>query len=131
MRKTLVLGFILFTTNAFGQTVINPRLVEFTPSLDHDIMLSDGTPKVDHYEIQWFASGASAPVSSGDLKKPAPANGIISVDIRTLLIGIPFGNNYTAKVAAIGPTGSGVSNPSNPFDFVSPPAPATNVTLKR
>lgn len=139
MRKALYVAlalaaFTVLARPASAQVVFNPRTVEYVVSADHAATLSDGTPKVARYEIRFFAPDAVAPMSTGDLGKPAPgADGRVTQDISTLpaLIGLPIGGNYIARVAAIGPTGEGVSQPSNPFDIATAPAPATDVRLGR
>lgn len=117
---------------AGAQTVINPRIVEFTASVDHDATLSDGNATVTRYEVRWFMQGASTPFQTTDIGKPAkPASGPISVDLNALFAGVPIGVGYTVRVAAIGPTGEGESAASNPFEHASPPQPATSVTVVR
>jgi hypothetical protein len=119
-------------TRAEAQTqVLNPRTLSFDPSADHGATLPDGQPAVTRYEVRWFASGAAAPLQVNDLGKPVPVGGRITVDMSTQIGMIPVGAGYVARVAAIGPAGEGVSDPSNPFGRASPPTPATNVTLAR
>lgn len=129
LASLLLLGVV--STPATAQTVINPRKVEFIASADHNTSVA-GQPAVASYELRWFASGASAPLSSASLGKPTPdGTQKIVVDITTLIVGIPIGDGYTARVAAIGPAGEGVSAPSNPFSVANPPRAATNVVLSR
>lgn len=119
-------------TRAEAQTqVLNPRTLSFDPSADHGATLPDGQPAVTRYEVRWFASGAAAPLQVNDLGKPVPVSGRITLDLSTQIGMIPIGSGYVARVAAIGPAGEGVSDPSNPFGRASPPTPATNVTLAR
>jgi hypothetical protein len=131
--KVLGLGLaaLLLATTVGAQTVINPRRLEFTASADHSVVLSDGAAKVTRYEVRWYAEGASAPMQTTDLGKPLPQGGLISLDLAAVFAGIPIGTGYTAKVVAMGPTGEGVSAPSNPFDVVGPPATPANVVIKR
>ncbi len=104
-----------------AQTPVNPNTVEFDPSADHSGVTPDNQPMVQRYELQIFASGASAPMSTADLGKPSPqTDGKIRVNFSTLLAGWPLGDGtYQARVAAIGPTGTGTSDPSNTFQFSS------------
>jgi len=100
----------------------------FEPSLDHAATTPDGIAKVTSYAWGFYLPGAAAPVSEYDLGKPTPAaDGTIRV-VPPQLIAIPLDVLYEAHVAAIGPTGRGVSPASNGF-FRSgtPRAPAKPV----
>jgi hypothetical protein len=109
-------------TAASAQTtsVVNPRLVEFDPSPDHSGLTVSGEPVVTRYDLQVFMQGASAPILTTSLGKPAAdLDGKIRVDVSALLVAWPLANGtYEARVAAIGPTGAGISDPSNAFDFL-------------
>jgi hypothetical protein len=117
----------LVTTVANGQTapVLNPRYVEFDPSADHSAVSASGDALVSRYDFQVFLLGATAPITTANLGKPTPgADGKIRVDFSALLVAWPLANGtYEARVAAVGTTGSGVSDLSNAFDFqaVAPP----------
>lgn len=100
----------------------------FEPSLDHAATTPDGLAKVTSYGWGYYLPGATAPVVEFDLGKPTPAaDGTIRVVPPQLML-IPLDILYEARVAAIGPTGRGVSTPSNGF-FRSglPRAPAKPV----
>jgi len=105
-----------------AQTVTDPRYVEFTASADHNTLTSGGQPMVSGYQMGWYLTGATAPVSMLDLGKPSPdGTGTIRLDLYSLLSATPTpGITYTARVAALGPTGSSSSSPSNPFIFSGP-----------
>jgi hypothetical protein len=105
---------------AFAQTTVtNPRIVEFDPSADHSALSADGQSLVTRYDLQIYLQGATQPVTSASLGKPAlAADGKVRVDFSTILIGWPLADGtYEARVAAIGPTGTGVSDVSNLFAF--------------
>jgi hypothetical protein len=103
--------------------LVNPTVVEFDPSADHSLMTSDDppVPVVDHYTLGFYYVGASEPVSSTSIGKPAPdvSDGKIRFDFSTspILIGTPLGT-FQARVIAVGPMGSGVSEPSNTFTII-------------
>ena len=124
---SLFLLCALSSLTAAGQTtVVNPKVVEFDPSADHATLTAEGHALVTRYDLQIFLPGATQPISTASLGKPAAdADGKIRVDFSTVLVGWPPANGtYEARVAAVGPTGSGQSDPSNPFDFqvgVTPP----------
>ena len=124
---SLFLLCALSSLTAAGQTtVVNPKVVEFDPSADHAALTAEGHALVTRYDLQIFLPGATQPISTASLGKPAAdADGKIRVDFSTVLVGWPPANGtYEARVAAVGPTGSGQSDPSNPFDFqavVTPP----------
>lgn len=129
-RLFLTLLFLLVATVAAGQTVINPTRVEFTVSLDHAVVLADGQPMVTSYDVRFYAAGASEPTSVSSIGKPDPdGSGVASVDISSVIIAFPVSptTQYVARVAAVGPTGEGVSDPSNPFLRVAPPRAASRV----
>jgi hypothetical protein len=105
---------------ATAQSLVNnPRSVEFTPSADHDAVDANAVAIVQRYELQIFLAGATAPMSSVSLGKPAPqSDGRIRVDFTGLLTAWPLAaGTYEARVAAIGVSAASSSDPSNPFDF--------------
>jgi hypothetical protein len=112
----------LLDTAASAQTtsVVNPKLVEFDPSPDHSGLTVSGDPVVTRYDLQMFLQGASAPIMTTSLGKPgADLDGKIRVDFSALLVAWPLVNGtYEARVAAVGPTGAGISDPSNTFDLL-------------
>lgn len=113
-----------------AQTVYNPTIVEFVPSADHDATLPDGTPLVTRYELRVFLEGATEPFGSQDLGKPTPVNGKITAVNRQWFVGAAMGSAGFAKVAAIGPAGEGVSEPSNPFLNVPVCAAPSSVLIR-
>lgn len=130
----LALFLLLMPAIAGAQLVINPTRVEFMVSADHGVVLPDNSPAVTRYEIRFFASGASAPQQVSDLGKPTPdGTGKAAVDITQTIVAFPISptTQYTAKVAAIGPAGEGVSADSNPFVRAAPPQAASAVKLVR
>lgn len=136
-RVLLVLAMLLAAVAASAQPsntyIINPTKVQFTPSPDHDLVLPDGTEMVTRYEVRVMAAGALEPVSVLDIGKPPIATGDILRDVSGLIGALPFDPRiqYTVIVAAIGPTGEGPSEPSNPFGHVGRPGAAANVRTSR
>jgi hypothetical protein len=102
---------------------VNPNIVEFDPSSDDAATRPDGQPVVQRYELRVFLQGASQPVTTADLGKPAPdSDGKIRVDFSTHLVAWPLANGtYEARVAALGATDSAVSDLSNVFTFATDP----------
>lgn len=131
-RWLLTLLLLAVAGPAQAQSVINPKTLTFTASPDHEAVQS-GQLLVERYEVQWYASGTTTPFQTDPIGKPLmDLNRVITVDLSAIVIGLPLGNTYTARVAAVGPGGSGVSLPSNPFDVAlrAPTAP-TAVSLSR
>lgn len=120
---------------AFAQaTVINPVTVEFLASVDHATLGLDGAPLVASYEMRIFVQNplGSTPIFSTSLGKPTPGAGnLISITNAVWFSGLTPNVKYVAKVAAIGPTGEGVSALSNPFGNQGPPMAPTNVSVKK
>jgi hypothetical protein len=105
---------------ASAQTV-NPRVVEFTPSADHNATNTDGSPVVTHYEFEIYLQGAAEPYYTQTLGKPAPeTDGKIRVDFSSLVAswGLPVGV-FESRVAAEGSGGRTRSTVSNTFQFVT------------
>jgi hypothetical protein len=111
------------TLDQVTPAVVNPKTVEFTPSADHDaISVLTGQPVVSRYELRMYLEANPAtPISTTDLGKPTPAGGVISVTNPVWFAGLTPNTRYVARVAAIGPTGEGVSDASGPFG--NAPAP--------
>jgi len=120
-RLLLVLACLLVAGLVSAQSVINPRQVELTVSVDHVL--------VTKYVIGYFQSGASAPVMEVDLGTCTPdAQQKCSFAINVQPVG--FGVAYVAKVKAVAGTVIGEwSEPSNPFDR-SPGAPGGPLVKK-
>jgi hypothetical protein len=102
--------------------VVNPTVAAFVASTDHYATYSDGTPVVNHYEMDFYLSGASAPFQTVSIGKPTPdGTGRIYIDFASLF-GTPLvaGPIYAADVAAIGLAGRGTSSISaDSFTFTS------------
>lgn len=142
-RRLFVAGWVVLCLlliagrEAYAQlpvgTVIAPTIVESDPSPDHNVIWTDGTPVVDHYEVYYFVFGTASPVTTVNLGKPAPqADGKIrAVDVFGGLLKDAI---YFARVVAVGtdPAKRGESADSNPFVLPGPaptPRPPTNVRL--
>src|SRR5262245_2445905 len=106
--------------DAVAQTV-NPTTVEFNPSADHDVTLSNGMPAVSRYDLEFYIPGAASPFQVNSLGKPTPAGGVIRLLLSSVLTAFPSpGIVYESTVTAVGPGGSGRSTRSNTFIFTSP-----------
>jgi hypothetical protein len=116
-----LLALIALPSPASSQTVVDPRIVEFSPSADHDTTLPDGRPAVERYLLKVFQAGASQPFHTVDMGKPdADADGTVRFDFWATVAAWPLpGGNYVSRVDAVGPGGNGLSAPSNPFTFGS------------
>lgn len=104
--------------------VVNPTTVQFTPSADHDVINPVTTqPMVLRYDLRIFTEQplGTVPVTTVDIGKPTPVGGTITVTNAVWFSGLTPNTRYVAKVAAVGPTGEGVSDPSGPFGNVGPP----------
>ena len=114
---TLLIAVLLLPAWAGAQTVTSARIVEFNPSPDHAEMLDDGRPVVQRYVLEVYQAGASQPFHTVDMGKPSPqGDGRIHYDFSGALSAWPApGGEYEARVAAVGPGGEGVSDPSNRF----------------
>ncbi len=100
---------------------MDPRVVEFDPSPDHSATLA-GQAVVTRYDLEFYLVGGAQAVRVTNLGKPSPqGDGKIRVDFTSLLNPWPAaGTTYEAKVAAVGPNGTGRSTNSNTFAFTSP-----------
>jgi len=126
----LFLGIASIVPVQAQTTIVNPRIVEFDPSADHSTLGADGQSLVQRYELRIFTLGNTQPYTTTDLGKPAPeTDGKIRVDFTTKVSPWPPDGNYEARVAAVGPSGLGVSDPSNTFALVSSPVPTCTYTL--
>ena len=116
----LASAFALASPSALHAQVVNdPRIAEFDPSPDHWAVLDSGQPAVIRYELGMYLLGASAPFMTVDMGKPSPAqDGKIRYDFTAAVAGLlmPSGE-YEARVSAVGPEGSALSDASNPFTF--------------
>ena len=109
--SAVVSVFVSAAVPAGAQTVMNPTSARFTASADHNTTGTNGLPVVDHYELEFFMTGASAPFQTVSLGKPTP-DGTSTITVNfTSLLGTPLaaGPVYTADVAAVGPGGRATS----------------------
>lgn len=103
--------------------VINPNTLQFTPSTDHNLIGLDGQPVVTRYDARAYLEGASQPLQSWDLGKPTPdPDGTIRIANHPWIVAAAMNVRLLMRVATIGPGGEGLSDPSNPFGNVGPPA---------
>jgi len=118
----LTLSIAGLPQEASAQTV-DPTTAEFAASVDHNAILSGGTPALTRYDLEFYNVGAASAFQVASLGKPSPdASGIIRVQLTSVLTSLPSpGIVYEARVAAVGPGGVGRSTPSNTFSFSSPP----------
>lgn len=144
MRKfLLVLLAVLVYAPAYAQSgacpenatlVVNPQWVCFMPSLDptsgHDaIDPLTNTPLVSRYDLLFFAPGVDTatgnPVQTINVGKPT-LNPQSAVWLQRAELGaIPVGQQYRARVVAVGATGTSPrSTESNPFGRSSSQLPA-------
>jgi hypothetical protein len=102
----------------------NPSVLEFTASADHNAVILGGTdPLVTRYDLELYLEGAALPFQTYSVGKPTPdAQNKIIVTNRAWFIGSANNVRCIARVVAVGPTGVGRSEPSNPFGNVGPPA---------
>lgn len=114
------------------QPVINPRFVEFTPSVDHNSTNVEGIPFLTNYELRIFLADGDTFVMPVNLNKPTPnASNVISVNITDIILSLPSGD-YTSRVAAKGPGGENISETSNGFavDKGVPMSPSVLTIIK-
>lgn len=106
---------------ASAQVVIDPEIVEFTPSPDHEAATSGGIEIITRYDLQLYVAGTSTATLTLRLGKPdADDDGKIRVRFSELLSSTPAGGvTYVGKVVAVGPGGRGESAWSNQFSFGS------------
>jgi hypothetical protein len=110
---------------------VNPTTVTFTPSADHNVLSLDGvTPIVASYELRVSLEGSASVLASLNLGKPTPVANVITVTNAIWFAALTPKTRYVGRVAAIGPTGVGVSDPSAPFGNVGPPAATPAPVMK-
>ena len=131
MRIRILLAcLMLVSLPLYAQTTTNPKTVTFNISPDHSTNGLDGNPLVARYELRMYVQTGMVQFSVTDLGKPVPTAGLITVTNPIWFAGLTPNTIYIAKVAAIGPSGEGVSTNSNPFGNVGPPMPPTALILK-
>src|SRR5262245_44727653 len=123
-----VLAFTSVVADA--QTVVNPTVVEFSPSASHNAVNPDGTPVVTDYTLAVFVPGQTTPVVTTSLGKLNPdPDGMIRASLSTSVTSALTPTVvYEARVSAVGPGGTGQSSPSNSFTFQAACAPAISPT---
>lgn len=107
---------------ARAQSIVDARRVEFTPSVDDDVLVNS-TPTVTNYSLTVFVAGGITPAETVNLGKPAPdVDGMIRVDFVALLVSpLTPGIVYETALSAVGPGGaSSPSTRSNTFGFSQP-----------
>lgn len=121
----LIIG-LTGSATASGQSIVDARRVEFTPSADHSVVDPDGAALVTRYSLDVFVQGGTTAIASADLGKPAPdPDGMIRVDFVALLdTALTPGVIYETVVAAVGPGGAADAPRSNTFSFSVPCAPS-------
>ncbi len=122
LTALLAIAFSLaYATTTQAQVLSDPRIAEFDPSPDHWAVLADNNPAVLRYELSVYLVGASEPLAIADMGKPAPEpDGKIRYDFSAQVAAWSLpGGYYDARVSAVGPEGSALSEPSNPFAFTS------------
>lgn len=133
MKRALFLLILLLMipTSAYAQVVINPTKAIFVASADHNVVENE-VPVVTNYELRIYVAGGTVPLRTLNLNKPTPdTNNEITVTISTLVASLPVGD-YFGKVAAKGPGGEAVSEPSNPFTVaVRPPTAPTTLRFTK
>ena len=109
----------VFASTAHAQVVMNPHVVSFIPSADHDAVDASGQSIVTEYDLELYVVGTAQPFQVLNLGKPSPsADGFISVDFYSMLGTVPMpGQDLQASVAAVGPGGRGESTLSNSFTY--------------
>jgi hypothetical protein len=111
-----------YAARAAAQTVTDPQIVEFIPSPDHFVVDGNGQALVNHYDLAIYEVGSSNPFEVANIGKPSPdVDGRIRVSLSMSLSVWPLPLlAYEARVSAVGPTGNGDSDWSNPFMFSGP-----------
>ena len=118
---------------------VTPNWVCITPSTDpstgHNATDTlTGQPVVSRYDLLFFAPGVdtatAAPTQTINIGKPTlNAQGAMWLQ-RSELAALPVGQQYRARVVAVGPNGASPRSPeSNPFGRSSSPLPAAPVQV--
>ncbi len=118
MKRLLVTALLmLWTAGVLVSDTVNPNVVRFIPSANHDSVGTAGQPMVTGYVLQIHRLGAPAPDAVIDLGKPLPdADGYIRVSLGNQLAGLTSaGAPFEARIVAVGPGGVSSSPPSNLF----------------
>ena len=118
---------------------VNPQWVCITPSTDANAGHNatdplTGVPVVSRYDLLFFAPGVDSATGNAvqtiNIGKPTMnAQGALWLQ-RSELAAIPVGQQYRARVVAVGPNGTSPrSAESNPFGRSSSPSPAAPVSV--
>jgi len=132
----LLTGLLLFVPAAAqAQTgvVVQPTLLTFTASPDHNAVIAGTTtPVLTRYDVS-VLSGTTVVLVPTSVDKPTPdGTNTITVALTTIagLLGLPKNVLYTVRVVAVGPAGTSAFAVSNPFVFPLVPAPPGGVVVK-
>jgi hypothetical protein len=122
--RLLVLGFLVgaglfaLPRTALGQSVSNPRIVEFFPSPDHNRVLTGGQSAVTSYAWEVYPAGGSTPAQTIQMGKPAiGTDGLLRYDFSANTGWAVNGTVYESRIAVAGPQGTARSIISNQFTF--------------
>lgn len=137
MRRWILIGCgvvgLSVSVTAQSVTILGPTPSVSFVSPQHYANYLDGTPIITTYQLEVTAMNSLGAVAfTIDLGKPAPdGTGTVIVAVPQLTTITP-NTTYTARVYAVGPGGSGVSDPSNPFGVTAlvRPASLANVRIK-
>jgi hypothetical protein len=89
-----------------------PTTVEFPASPDHSAG-ERGVALLQRYELRCYQVGAVQHFHLADLGKPTPdGKGVIHIDLVQQRVPLPVGPSYAIRIAAIGPHGASLSEPS-------------------
>lgn len=117
--KLVVCLVVVFSAALSAQApVVDPVKAEWTPSPNHALVLQDGTPVLTDYELIATALkplGATSPITMAAGKPNINAAGTVASEIWEIRAQQTPGKNYVIRVAANGPGGTDLSEPSNPF----------------
>jgi hypothetical protein len=103
---------------ALGQSVSNPRIVEFFPSPDHNRVLAGGQAAVASYAFEVYGVGSGTPFQTIQMGKPAiAADGLLRYDFSGTTGWAVNGTVYESRIAVTGPQGTSRSILSNQFTF--------------
>jgi len=124
MRKLLLL-LLLFVAAPVSAQVVNPGGIEFIASADHDAVI-DGLPVVTSYQFDTMILTVSGVLAfTKDLGKPTPNSFDQKITARIPEFLTLRPGSYVATVSALGPGGTGRSEPSLPFTVMGGPSAPT------
>lgn len=126
MRIWLTLALISMSAAASAQTA---PVAEFNASPDHSIVVG-ATPVVSGYQLDVMLGTVTGALSfTKSLGKPTPdASNLIRVPLPEFLT--KANGIYVATVSATGPGGTTRSVPSDPFSWMTVPAPAGKPAIR-